>query len=90
MQRADTSIVFEPLNIEHRVRIHDNPWRYNDPSNLIMTDSALNQQYLEALRREGGIWATDDIEAFITRHRLTDQGAGYGMPGTQPHSAEAP
>jgi hypothetical protein len=81
-------IVFRPLDLEHRGRLSDNPWRYNDPENLIVTDAPLNQQYLEALRRYGGIWGTEETEAFITRHNLTEQTSGYGPPGTQEHSAQ--
>ena len=70
---------FEALNIEHRTRLSDNPWRYNDPENLILTDASQNQQYLEAIRREGGIWATDDIERFVVSHGLSN----VSSPGTQ-------
>ena len=78
---------FQALEIEHKTRLSDNPWRYNDPDNLILTDSSLNQQYLEAVRREGGIWATDEVERFVTEQGLTEQAGGFGPPGTQAHSA---
>jgi hypothetical protein len=70
---------YQALEVEHKVRLSDNPWRYNDPDNLILTDSAQNQQYLEALRREGGIWATEDVERFVISHGLLDQ-TSVGAP----------
>ncbi len=73
---------FQALEPDHRVRLSDNPWRYNDPDNVILTDSAQNQQFLEALRREGGIWATDDVERFVVSHGLIDQ-TGVGGPGAR-------
>jgi len=77
----DDTIKFQALEIEHRTRLSDNPWRYNDPDNLILSDSAQNQQFLEALRRFGNIWPTDDLEDFIVRNALTDQPT-TGAPGT--------
>jgi hypothetical protein len=38
-----------------------------------------DQQLLEVLRREGGIWATDHIERFVVSHGLLDQ-ANAGAP----------
>jgi hypothetical protein len=71
---------FQALEIEHRTRLSDNPWRYNDPTNLLLTDSPQNQQMLEAIRREGGIWpAGDEIEDFIISHGLLDQ-SNVGAP----------
>ncbi|MFC8365662.1 DUF4157 domain-containing protein, partial [Streptomyces griseorubiginosus] len=69
---------FESLGVEHRTRLSDDPWRYNDPANLIVTDAAQNEQYLEALRRHGSIWPTGDVEDFVIRHQLNDQGVDFG------------
>ena len=63
---------FESLGIEHRVRLSDDPWLYNARSNLIITDAPQNEQYLEAIRREG-IWPTTRTEEFVTRHGLSSQ-----------------
>ncbi|WP_089106496.1 hypothetical protein [Streptomyces hyaluromycini] len=30
---------FEALGVEHRTRLSDDPWRYDDPANLIVTDA---------------------------------------------------
>ncbi|MFD4511087.1 hypothetical protein ACFWPS_50510, partial [Streptomyces sp. NPDC058457] len=68
---------FESLGVEHRTRLSDDPWRYNDPANLIVTDAPQNEQYLEALRRHGSIWPTGDVEDFVIRHRLNDQGVDF-------------
>jgi hypothetical protein len=68
---------FEPLNLEHRVRLSDNPWLYNRPENLLASDASQNQQYLEALRQEGSIWPTDAVEDFIVRYGLNDQGIDF-------------
>ena len=68
---------FESMNIEHRVRLSDNPWRYNEGANLLLSDSAQNQQYLEALRKEGSIWPTDAVEEFVVRFALNDQGIDF-------------
>lgn len=81
MQSQSGATSFEPMNIEHRVRLSDNPWLYNDPQNLLLSDSAQNQQYLEALRQEGSIWPRGDVEDFITRFGLNDQGVNFA-----PHS----
>lgn len=79
-QWDDSREGFQALEIEHRTRLSDNPWRYNDPNNLMLTDSAQNQQFLEAVRREGYIWPTDEIEEFITSRRLLEQ-SNMGTPG---------
>lgn len=68
---------FEPLNIEHRARLSDNPWLYNDPRNLLVSDAAQNQQYLEALRQQGSIWPSDAVEEFVVRFGLNDQGIDF-------------
>lgn len=68
---------YESMNIEHRARLSDNPWRYNDASNLLLSDSAQNQQYLEALRQSGSVWPTDAIEDFVVRFGLNDQGINF-------------
>lgn len=73
---------FQALEPDHRIRLSDNPWKYNDPDNLILTDSPQNQQFLEALRREGGIWASDDVERFVVSHGLLDQ-SNVGVPGAR-------
>ncbi|MET0782179.1 MAG: hypothetical protein ABWZ16_11750 [Microbacterium sp.] len=75
-------IKFEPLNIEHRVRLSDNPWAYNQYENLLVTDAAQNQQFLEALRKHGGIWPTDDTERFVITHGLHDQKGDF-RPGAR-------
>jgi hypothetical protein len=72
---------FESMNLEHRVRLSDNPWLYNDPGNLIASDAAQNQQYLESLRQHGSIWPNDAVEEFVVRFGLNDQGINF-----QPHS----
>jgi hypothetical protein len=72
---------FESMNLEHRVRRSDNPWLYNSPENLIASDAAQNQQYLESLRQQGSIWPSGAVEEFVVRHGLNDQGINF-----QPHS----
>ncbi|WP_030322614.1 eCIS core domain-containing protein [Streptomyces sp. NRRL B-3229] len=76
--RRGAGTEFESLGVEHRTRLSDDPWRYNDPANLIVTDAAQNEQYLEALRRHGSIWPTGDVEDFVIRHGLNDQGVDFG------------
>jgi hypothetical protein len=73
---------FEPLGVEHRTRLSDDPWRYNDPANLIVTDAPQNEQFLEALRQHGQIWPAGATEDFIIRHRLNDEGL-YFAPRTR-------
>ncbi|MFF7985766.1 hypothetical protein ACFZDK_42775 [Streptomyces sp. NPDC007901] len=68
---------FESLGVELRTRLSDDPWRYNDPANLIVTDAPQNEQFLEALRRHGSIWPTGDVEEFVIRHQLNDQGVDF-------------
>ncbi|WP_217560619.1 hypothetical protein [Streptomyces sp. GbtcB6] len=75
--RTATGTRFEALGVEHRTRLSDDPWRYDDPANLIVTDAPQNEQYLEALRRHGSIWPTGDVEDFVIRHRLNDQGVDF-------------
>ncbi|MFJ6079971.1 DUF4157 domain-containing protein [Streptomyces sp. NPDC092369] len=75
--RTGTGDRFESLGVEHRTRLSDDPWRYNDPDNLIVTDAPQNEQYLEALRRHGSIWPSGDVEDFVIRHRLNDQGVDF-------------
>ena len=74
-------VSFEPLNIEHRMRLSDNPWGYNHYENLLVTDAAQNQQFLEALRKHGGIWPTDETERFVITHGLHDQKGVDFRPG---------
>ena len=50
---ATRGITFEPLNLEHRIRLTDNPWLYNDRNNLIVTDGPQNQQYLRLCASTG-------------------------------------
>jgi hypothetical protein len=71
---------FEPMNIEHRVRRSDNPWLYNDPRNLLATDAAQNQQYLESLRKQGSVWPSGEVEDFVVRYGLNDEGWDF-RPG---------
>jgi hypothetical protein len=78
--RAGGGIKFEPLGVEHRTRLSDDPWRYNDPANLIVTDAAQNEQYMEALRQKGFVWPTGATEDFVVRHGLNDQGVDFA-PG---------
>jgi hypothetical protein len=79
--RADTGAEsFEPLNLEHRTRQSDNPWMAKNPGNLIVTDAPQNQQYLEAIREQGGVWPTSAVEEFVVRHQLNDQGIDF-TPG---------
>jgi hypothetical protein len=78
VQKADGSFDYEALNIEHKVRKSDNPWRYNDPANLTASDAPLNQAYLEALRRHGRIWPeVGSIDDFVVRHGLNRQGVDF-------------
>ena len=51
--RAEGTEAFEPFNIEHKVRLSDNPWLAKSIRNLIFTDAPQNQQYLEALPPAG-------------------------------------
>ena len=50
---ANGTEAFEPFNLEHRVRLSDNPWLAKGNRNIILTDAPQNQQYLEALRQRG-------------------------------------
>jgi hypothetical protein len=85
----DGRVTFQALEPDHLVRLSDNPWRYNDPRNLVLTDSAQNQQYLETLRQQGSIWATDDIERFVVGNGLVDQSAIH-LPGAAGRAATTP
>lgn len=76
-EAANGSMIDEPLGLEHRTRLSDNPWAYNDPTNLIVTDASQNEQFLEALRQHGFVWPTDDIEAFVVRNGLNDQALDF-------------
>ena len=80
--RADGSQSFEPFNLEHRVRLSDNPWLAKSGRNLILTDAPQNQQYLESLRQHGSVWPTDAVEGFVIRHGLNDQGISFA-PSTK-------
>ena len=81
VMKEDGTIDYESLNIEHKVRKTDNPWRYNDPENLTASDAPLNQAYLEALRRYGGVWPDPgSVDDFVVRHRLNRQNVDYA-PG---------
>jgi hypothetical protein len=82
MTDASGTPSFDSMNIEHRVRLSDNPWGYNEGENLIVSDAAQNQQYLEALRQSGSIWPTDAVEEFVVRFRLNDQFIDFA-PGTR-------
>ncbi len=80
--KADGTEAFEPLNLEHKVRLSDNPWLAKSNRNLILTDAPQNQQYLEALRQQGSVWPTDAVEGFVVRHQLNDEGIDFA-PGTR-------
>lgn len=73
---------FESLGLEHRVRLSDDPWLYNARENLLVTDAAQNEQYLEAIRRHG-IWPTTETEEFVVRHGLSSQPYDFA-PGSRP------
>lgn len=75
VRRANGTESFEPLNLEHRVRLSDNPWLAKGNRNIILTDAPQNQQHLEALRKQGSVWPTDAVETFVVRHKLNDEGA---------------
>jgi hypothetical protein len=78
VQKADGTIDYESLNIEHKVRKSDNPWRYDDPDNLTATDAPLNQASLETLREHGHIWPeVGSIDDFVVRHGLNRQGKDF-------------
>jgi hypothetical protein len=87
----DGSEEFQPLNLDHFVRKSDNPWLAKDSHNLTLTDAPQNQQYLEALRKHGKIWPTDDRERFIVAHQLNDQRVNFapGTPTGSGHDARA-
>src|SRR6266511_2738192 len=72
---------FEPLGVEHRTRLSDDPWRYNDPANLIVTDAPQNEQFMEALRQHGFVWPTNDIEDFVVRYGLNEEGLDFFPAG---------
>ncbi|MFD3758108.1 DUF4157 domain-containing protein [Streptomyces sp. NPDC058622] len=74
VRRANGTESFEPLNLEHRVRLSDNPWLAKGNRNIILTDAPQNQQYLEELRKQGSVWPTDTVESFVVRHKLNDEG----------------
>ena len=82
VEKEGGEIAYEPLNIEHRVRLSDNPWMAKDPHNLLLTDAAQNQQYLEAVRQYGSVWPTDDLERFVVTHGLHDQAIDF-RPGSR-------
>ena len=82
VQKADGTIDYESLNIEHKVRKSDNPWRYNDPDNLTASDAPLNQAYLEALRKHGHVWPqAGSVDDFVVRHGLNRQGIDFAPQG---------
>jgi hypothetical protein len=81
--RADGSVSYEPLNIEHRTRLSDDPWSAKDADNLIVTDAAQNQEYLEKLRALGFVWPTDETEDFIVRFGLNRQDKTFAPAGRQ-------
>ncbi len=82
-KRIDESgVEFESQGLEHRVRLSDDPWLYNHPENLLVTDAAQNEQYLEAIRQHG-IWPTTETEAFVVRHGLSSQPYDFA-PGSRP------
>ncbi|MFD9482843.1 DUF4157 domain-containing protein [Streptomyces sp. NPDC059991] len=77
VRRADGTESFEPLNLEHRVRRSDNPWLAKGNRNIILTDAPQNQQYLEELRKQGSVWPTGEVEAFVVRYELNDEGVNF-------------
>jgi hypothetical protein len=77
VSRANGTEAFEPLNLEHRIRLSDNPWMAKGSRNIILTDAPQNQQYLEALRQQGSVWPTDAVETFVVRHQLNDEGINF-------------
>ena len=79
-ENAEGAIGHTPANIEHRTRLSDNPWMAKDRQNLLLTDAAQNQQYLEAIRKYGGVWPVNEIEDFVVRHQLNRQGIDF-RPG---------
>ncbi|MCX5001201.1 DUF4157 domain-containing protein [Streptomyces sp. NBC_00638] len=82
VRRADGTESFEPLNLEHRVRQSDNPWLAKGNRNIILTDAPQNQQYLEWLRKQGSVWPTGEVEAFVVRYELNDEGVNLA-PGSR-------
>jgi hypothetical protein len=86
---ASGAIDFESLGLEHRVRLSDDPWLYNEPENLIVTDAPQNERYLEPIRQKGGVWPTTETEEFVTRYRLTDEPHAFA-PGHRPPNALKP
>ncbi|MDQ0893501.1 hypothetical protein [Agromyces ramosus] len=80
--KADGTEGFEPFNLEHRIRLSDNPWMAKGSRNVILTDAPQNQQYLEALRQQGSVWPTDAVERFVVRFQLNDEGIDFA-PGTR-------
>jgi hypothetical protein len=78
--KTDGSVNFEPLNLDHKIRLSDNPWAAKSADNLLLTDAAQNQQYLEAVRQYGHVWPTNDVEGFVVRHQLNNQGINFA-PG---------
>ena len=65
------------MNLEHGTRLSDNPWRYNEERNLMVTDEYQNQQYNEAIRQYGHLWATEEVERFVVQHQLNDEGVDF-------------
>ncbi|MFJ9740532.1 DUF4157 domain-containing protein [Streptomyces sp. NPDC101166] len=82
VRRADGAERFEPLNLEHRVRLSDDPWAAKGNRNIILTDAPQNQQYLEGIRQQGSVWPTGGREAFVVRHKLNDEGVDFA-PGSR-------
>jgi hypothetical protein len=80
--RANGTEGFEPLNLEHRVRLSDNPWLAKQNRNILLTDAPQNQQYLEGLRQQGSVWPSDPVETFVVRHQLNDEGIDFS-PATR-------
>ncbi|MER5384441.1 DUF4157 domain-containing protein [Streptomyces sp. NPDC002688] len=82
VRRADGTESFEPLNLEHRVRLSDDPWSAKGNRNIILTDAPQNQQYLEGIRQQGSVWPTGGREAFVVRYELNDEGVNFA-PGSR-------
>ncbi|MFE5869576.1 hypothetical protein ACFQ6V_13135 [Streptomyces roseifaciens] len=79
---VDGAETFEPLSLEHRVRRSEIPWLAKDSRNIILTDAPQKQRYLESLRKQGSIWPTDPVEAFVVRHQLNDQAVDFDPRNT--------
>ena len=72
---------FRPLEMEHQIRISENPWKYNIGANTSFTTSYGNRILSEQIRKTGLWVGGDKVEEFVVRVGLVDQ-KSIGLPGS--------